>query len=234
MAFVVNPAFTNHEDVVVKENNNNTTSKESSMEEIKKIDNVTSSRGAQWTLAGTGIGLLATAVLGGGGWGGLGGLFGGGANAATAGAGALALNAMAEKDAKIAELTAENYSDKVAKETYTQSLVDNRNLREEVTGTIKPMLEAISAQGQRIATLEAEQKCDREKAFLREEIVRKDIQIVKQEMTCCCTQNASAIAQVQAILGNITKLVVPNSSICPGWGNVTITTSPATTTTTNS
>lgn len=33
------------------------------------------------------------------------------------------------------------------------------------------------------------------------------------------------IAQLQAL----TKLVVPNSSVCPGWGNVTIT--PATTTT---
>ena len=36
-------------------------------------------------------------------------------------------------------------------------------------------------------------------------------------------------SQVNALLG-LTKLVVPNSSICPGWGNVTVT--PATTTTT--
>lgn len=35
--------------------------------------------------------------------------------------------------------------------------------------------------------------------------------------------------QVQQLLG-ITKMVVPNSSVCPGWGDVTIT--PATTTTT--
>lgn len=34
--------------------------------------------------------------------------------------------------------------------------------------------------------------------------------------------------QVQQLLG-ITKIVVPNSAVCPGWGNVTIT--PATTTT---
>lgn len=36
----------------------------------------------------------------------------------------------------------------------------------------------------------------------------------------------SQIAQLQSL----TKLVVPNTSVCPGWGNVTIT--PATTTTT--
>lgn len=33
-----------------------------------------------------------------------------------------------------------------------------------------------------------------------------------------------------AQLMSLTKLVVPNTSVCPGWGNVTVT--PATTTTT--
>lgn len=44
--------------------------------------------------------------------------------------------------------------------------------------------------------------------------------------------NTSTIACIQsqiAQLQSLTKLVVPNSSVCPGWGNVTIT--PATTTT---
>ena len=38
------------------------------------------------------------------------------------------------------------------------------------------------------------------------------------------------IAYLNGIVGNITKTVVPNTSICPGWGNVTITPSTATTT----
>lgn len=42
--------------------------------------------------------------------------------------------------------------------------------------------------------------------------------------TIACMQQA--IAQLQGL----TKLVIPNSSVCPGWGNVTIT--PATSTTT--
>ena len=42
--------------------------------------------------------------------------------------------------------------------------------------------------------------------------------------TINCIQN-----QVNQLLG-LTKLVIPNTSVCPGWGNVTIT--PATTTTT--
>ena len=42
--------------------------------------------------------------------------------------------------------------------------------------------------------------------------------------TIGCIQN-----QVAQLLG-LTKLVVPNTSVCPGWGNATIT--PAATTTT--
>lgn len=42
--------------------------------------------------------------------------------------------------------------------------------------------------------------------------------------TVSCIQS-----QIQQLYG-LTKLVVPNTSVCPGWGNVTVT--PATTTTT--
>lgn len=33
---------------------------------------------------------------------------------------------------------------------------------------------------------------------------------------------------MQALLNNITKTVVPNSAICPGWGDVTVTVTPTT------
>jgi hypothetical protein len=44
--------------------------------------------------------------------------------------------------------------------------------------------------------------------------------------------NTAAIGCIQgqiAQLMNLTKMVIPNTSICPGWGNVTV--APATTTT---
>lgn len=37
------------------------------------------------------------------------------------------------------------------------------------------------------------------------------------------TGTISCMAQQIAALNGLTKLVVPNSSVCPGWGNVTIT-----------
>lgn len=44
------------------------------------------------------------------------------------------------------------------------------------------------------------------------------------------TATIGCMANQIAALNSLTKLVVPNTSVCPGWGNVTVT--PATTTTT--
>ena len=49
--------------------------------------------------------------------------------------------------------------------------------------------------------------------------------IVNATMTSTIGCMQGQIAQLQSL----TKMVVPNTSVCPGWGNVTIT--PATTTT---
>lgn len=38
------------------------------------------------------------------------------------------------------------------------------------------------------------------------------------------------VNSMQALLGSITRTVVPNSAICPGWGDVTVSVTPTTTT----
>ena len=48
--------------------------------------------------------------------------------------------------------------------------------------------------------------------------------------TATQTATIGCMANQIAALNSLTKLVVPNTSVCPGWGNVTVT--PATTTTT--
>ena len=59
---------------------------------------------------------------------------------------------------------------------------------------------------------------------------------VERELCDQRVYNATNIATVNCISGQVaqlmalTKLVVPNSSICPGWGAVTVTTTPAATT----
>ncbi len=49
------------------------------------------------------------------------------------------------------------------------------------------------------------------------------------QMSSAIAVNANSIGAIQGILGQITKTVIPNSSVCPGWGEVTV--KPATTTT---
>ena len=55
--------------------------------------------------------------------------------------------------------------------------------------------------------------------------------VANAQMSAAIATNASSIAALQGCCNQITKLVVPNSSICPGWGTVTVThsTTPATT-----
>lgn len=125
-------------------------------------------------VAGSGLGLgiagTALALLQGGGLGGiLGGGWGGwGCNGGAAVAGGMGLAALAEKDAKIAQLSAELDTDRKLIQVW-----DNLNTKREATD-------------KDVATLKA--KCD----------------------------------YMQYILGNITKVVVPNTAVCPGWGAVTV------------
>lgn len=63
------------------------------------------------------------------------------------------------------------------------------------------------------------------------EVKRIDRTLCEQAVYNATQTGAIGCIQGQiAQLQSLTKLVVPNSSVCPGWGNVTIT--PATTTTT--
>lgn len=104
-------------------------------------------------IAGTALGLLNANGNGGGL---LGGLFGGG-NCQNAQAG-MALNALAEKDAKIAELTAMRYSDNQDAAVYKQTLADNKTLRDEMYAYITPIAQESAANRERVAVLEAQQK----------------------------------------------------------------------------
>lgn len=185
-------------------------------------------------VAGTGLGLgiagLATALVApgllNGGCNG-GGLFNlGGCNNMNAAAGGMALNAIAERDAKIAKLEAERHSDTKGVEIYQQTLRDNQTLRDQVFSYITPLSNEAAANRERIAVLEAQHKCEVEKALLREQLIQSKID------NCCCQMNGridsvaqtasygiaqlnNAVAALNTQMGNITKTVIPTSAICP-------------------
>ena len=58
----------------------------------------------------------------------------------------------------------------------------------------------------------------------------RDIAVYQATNTATIGCIGQQVAGLQAVLNSITRCVIPNSSVCPGWGNVTIT--PAATTTT--
>lgn len=166
-------------------------------------------------IAGTALGVLASANNGNGG-GILGGLFG------NNGCGDKVSALMAENS----RLKAENYSDKNAKETYAQTLTDNRRLRDDVFAYITPIANEVASNRERVAVLEATQKCDTEKTILREQLLEAKLDNVKLGLnakidtvaqTCGCgiSQLNTAVANLQSLTGAITKTVIPKDVICP-------------------
>ena len=180
-------------------------------------------------VAGTGLGLgiagTALGLLNNNGNGILGNLFGNNCGMNNT-AGGMALNAIAERDAKIAKLEAERHSDTKGVEIYQQTLRDNTTLRDQLFQFINPLATEAAANRERIAVLETQHKCEVEKALLREQLIQSKID------NCCCEMNGkidrvaqtascgiaqlnNAVAAINATLGTITKQVIPTSAICP-------------------
>ena len=100
------------------------------------------------------------------------------------------------------------------------------------------MMNTIAAKDARIGLLESNIYTDQKLADVYERLITR-INADKAEQSAINTQQAVFNGGVTSTLGciqgqvaqlySLTKLVVPNTSVCPGWGNVTIT--PATTTT---
>ena len=111
------------------------------------------------------------------------------------------MNELAGKDSKIALREAQIYTDQQTDKKVGEAIAF-------VRGEVKELASELRG-------FEKEQ-C----AVNREQAVYNGVNTA----TIQCMQG-----QIQTLLG-ITKVVIPNSSICPGWGTVTVT--PATTTTT--
>lgn len=110
-----------------------------------------------------------------------------------------------------------------------------------VCGDNMPVNRYEAEQQSRIAELETEVKLRDANFYTVSEMGKLrdyvDNRFARVEHEICDQKvfNATAISQIGCIqnqvaqLMGVTKIVIPNSSICPGWGDVTIT--PATTTT---
>ncbi len=112
-----------------------------------------------------------------------------------------------------------------------------------VTKAELQMTQELASKDSQIALLKSEQNTEIKIADVFERLITRINSDQKEQsawntqqsvnnatMSAAIASNATSIAALQNSCNQITKLVVTNTSICPGWGTVTIT--PATTTTT--
>lgn len=117
--------------------------------------------------------------------------------------------------AENAQLKAENYSDRNDTAVYQQTLQDNRRLRDEFYAFITPLANESASNRARVAVLQAKVQSQNEKAVLREQLLRKDVDLVAQQCSCGINSLTAAVAGIQCTLNKITDTNVPISAICP-------------------
>lgn len=173
-------------------------------------------------LAGTALGLaipgtvaLANQLFGGN-------LFGLGHAATATAVGVGQQDYLSHLQAENAALKAENYADKNSKEVYAQSLADNRALRAELYSFITPLANEAANNRVNIARLEEQQKCYCEKQELREQILIGKITEATlaannrfNELNNAIQCLSGTVATNTCRINNLTKEIIPTSSICP-------------------
>lgn len=179
------------------------------------------SKGLAGTALGFGIGGAALGLLNNGG--NILGVGNGGANSMRQHA---ALEEISSLQAEVAQLKSEKYADSVGKDVYAQSLRDNRYLDEKLSGTIVRLADEAASNRERVAVLEAQVKCNQEKADLREQIVLGKINEVALVTKGKFDALDNTITCIANTVNGITKTVVPNEAVCPGWGSVCVETVP--------
>lgn len=105
--------------------------------------------------------------------------------------------AISERDATIARLQSEKYSDGKTQELYNYTVGQNEKLASFLAGLDK-----------RVTAVEVS-------APLREQIIDGKIAQVADKAACCCAATNAAIANLSALVTQITKTVVPIGAVCP-------------------
>lgn len=98
------------------------------------------------------------------------------------------------------------------------------------------MTQELAKKDSEIALLKSEQNTEIKIADVYDRLISKINQNQKEQadwnaqqsvnnatISAAIATNAQSIASLQNCCKQITKLVIPNSAVCPGWGEVTVT-----------
>lgn len=118
--------------------------------------------------------------------------------------------------AENAMLKSENYSDKIGKEVYAQSLSDNNALSDRVFDKwFNPIATEVAQNRVEMARLQEQLKCCCEKQELREQIINGRINEVALIANNGITALQGQVACLAQTVSGITKTVVPITAVCP-------------------
>lgn len=185
------------------------------------------SKGLAGTALGFGIGGTALSVLGGG----LGNLLGGLGNAPAAQAAQAAQTAAdTTTAATIAALLAANgrSSNGNCSEDHTVNRYEaEQNAKIAELQTEVKLRDANTYTDQKMLQLYG--YVDGQLKEIRQNLCDQAVWNATQTSAINCT--GQQVAALQSVLNNLTKIVIPNGSVCPGWGEATVTVSTGTSTT---
>lgn len=123
-------------------------------------------------------------------------------------------SAISALQAENAALKAENYSDKVGKEVYAQTLADNKDFRNEVFAFVKPIADEAANNRVEVARLQEKLDCCCKTQELREQIVMGKINEVALTTSNGLTALAGTVNCLKGTVDAITKVGVPQSALC--------------------
>ena len=132
--------------------------------------------------------------------------------------------------AEVAELKAEKYANKAIAESYQAAVQMAEKLDSKWTAQLGEVTREVADSRVREAETKAKLECIEKTSVLQQQILEGKINEVALTASNGINTLTATVNCLANTLNSITKVVVPNASVCPGWGNVTIT--PATTTTT--
>ena len=113
-------------------------------------------------------------------------------------------------------LKSENYADKVSNEVYKQSVADNTALSDRLLDKyISPMAQELADSKVREATMNAEIKCIKETSNLKEQLFNARLNEVALVANNGLTGLQGQINCLQQTVSGITKVIVPQTAVCP-------------------
>lgn len=115
------------------------------------------------------------------------------------------MQSISAKDSEIALLKADKDSESKMIEVYKQAHEEIASLRDNTNAAIKELQYEVNQNRRDQDAWNASQS------------------VANAQMSAAIAVNTNSISSIQNVLGQITMLKVPNTAVCPGWGDIKIT-----------